>query len=94
MHTDVANCIQHCLVCQRDGPPMTPKEELQWMDKGSTPFIGWSINVVGPFLWDKDGNCYLLVTIDSLSKWVETHAVLLLHSWRASKSLYDDLVAH
>ena len=50
--------------------------------------------MVGPFLWDKDGNCYLLVTIDSLSKWVETHAVLLLHSWRASKSLYDDLVAH
>ena len=50
--------------------------------------------MVGPFPWDEDGNHYLLVAMDPFSKWVEIHAMPLLHSWRAAKFLYDDLVAH
>ena len=49
--------------------------------------------MVGPFPWDEDGNCYLLVAMDPFSKWVEICAVPLLHSWRVAKFLYDDLVA-
>ena len=50
--------------------------------------------MVGPFPWDEDGNNYLLVPTDPFSKWVEAHAVPLVHSWRATKFLYDDLVAY
>ena len=71
MHTDIADCTQHCLVCQWDKPPMLSKEKLHWTDKGGTPFVSWSINMVGPFPGDKDRNCYLLVTMDLFSKWVE-----------------------
>ena len=49
--------------------------------------------MVGLFLRDEDGNHYLLVAMDPFSKWVEIHAVPSLHSWRAAKFLYDDLVA-
>ena len=49
---------------------------------------------MGPFSWNKDGNHYLLITIDLFSKWVETHTVPLLCSWRAAEFLYDDLVTH
>ena len=80
MHTDVADCIQHCLVCQRDKLHALPKQELCWMDKGGAPFIRWSINVAGLFLQNEDGNHYLLVTMDPFSKWVETYAVPLLHN--------------
>ena len=94
MHEDVADYIWHCLVCQRDKLPTLPKEELLWMDKGGATFFGWSIYMVGPFPWDEDGNCYLLVSMDPFSKWVEIHAVPLLHSWRVAEFLYDNLVAH
>ena len=94
MHVDVADCVRrYCTVCQWDKPPAPPKEELHWTDKGGAPFVGWSINTVGPFPRDKDKNCYLLVTVDPFSKWVEICAVPSLHSWRASEFLYDDLVA-
>ena len=63
------------------------------MDKGGTPFIGCSISTVDLFPCNKDGNCYLLFTVDPFSKWVETHAMPLLHSWRAAEFLFDDLVA-
>ena len=40
MHVDVADCIWCCSICQWDKPPVPPKEELCWIDKGGTPFIG------------------------------------------------------
>ena len=49
MHVDIADYVRRCLVCQQDKPPALPKEELLWMDKGGAPFIGWSIDTVGPF---------------------------------------------
>ena len=49
MHTDIADCVRHCSACQQDKLPAPLKEELHWIDKGGTPFIGWSINTVGPF---------------------------------------------
>ena len=64
MHVDIADFIWHCSVYQQDRPLTPPKEKLSWTDKGGAPFIGWSINMVGPFLRDKDRNCYLLVTVD------------------------------
>ena len=72
---------------------MPPKEELRWTDKGGALFIGWSINMAGPFPQDEDRNCYLLIAIDPFSKWVEIHVMPSLHSWRAAEFLYDDLVA-
>ena len=93
MHTDVGDCIWCCLVCQQDKLPTLPKEELHWMDKRGTLFVSWSIDTVGPFPQYKDGNCYLLVTMDPFSKWVEIHAMPSLHSWRVAKFLYDNLVA-
>ena len=68
MHTDKADWVQHCSVYQWGKPPMLPKEDLRWMDKGGAPFIKWSINAAGPYLWDEDGNCYLLVAVDLFSK--------------------------
>ena len=73
---------------------MLPKEKLHWMDKVGALFLGWSINMVGPFPRDKDGNCHLLIFMDPFSKWVEIHAMPSLHSWRAAEFLYDNLVAH
>ena len=72
---------------------MLPKKELHWTDKGGAPFVSWSINTVGPFPLDKDGNCYLLISMDPFSKWVEIRAVPSLHSWRVAEFLYNDLVA-
>ena len=46
---------------------------------------------MGPLPWDEGRNCHLFVAIDPFCKWVETHAVPLLHSWRAIELLYDNL---
>ena len=60
---------------------MPPREELYCTYKCGKPFIGWSIDAGGLFLWDKDGNHYLFIAVDLFSKWVETHAMPSLNSW-------------
>ena len=56
MDEDVSDCMHHCEVLQKDQVPPTPLEELRWIDKGTAPFLGWSINATGPFPKDADGN--------------------------------------
>ena len=74
---------------QKDRVPPPPLEELRWIDKGSAPFLGWSIDATGPFPKDADGNCFLLVAVNPFSKWVEACPVPSLHSWRAAEFLED-----
>ena len=59
---------------------MQLREELHCTNKGGASFLSWSINIVGLFAWDENKKCYLFFTVDPFFKWVETHAVLLLHS--------------
>ncbi len=69
-----------------------PKETLRWIDKGSAPFAGWSIDAAGPFPEDEEGNRYLLVAIDPFFKWVEAEPTPSLLSWRAADFLYRHIV--
>ena len=69
-----------------------PVEVLRWIDKGSAPFVGWSLDTAGPFSEDADGNQYLLVAIDPFSKWVEAVPSPSRHSWRMAEFLYNSII--
>ena len=84
MHEDVSDCVHCCEVLQKHRVPPPPLEELPWINKESAPFLGWSINATGPFPKDRDGNRFLLVSVDPFSKLVEADAVPLLHNWHAA----------
>ena len=89
MHEDVSDCVCHCKVLQKDQMPVPLLKELQGIDKGTAPFLGWSIDAAGPFPKDSNRNQFLLVLVDPFSKWVEAHPVPLLHSWCAVEFLED-----
>ena len=67
---------------------------MKWIDKGTLPFAGWSIDAAGPFPLDEEGNRYLLVAVDPFSKWVEAVPTPSLHSWRAADFLYQRIITH
>ena len=72
MQSNAADCVKRCLTCQQDRQtPRKPAELLKFIDKGSAPLQGWSIDSAGPFPIDDNGNKYLLTAIDPFSKWVE-----------------------
>ena len=71
---------------------MPPREDLCQTNQGSTPFICCSISTIIPFPKDKDGIYYLFIYMELFSKWVDTHAMPSLHSQRAIKFLYNNVV--
>ena len=56
INEDISDCVHRCEVQQKDRVPPPPLEELRWIDKGTAPFLGWSIDAVGPFPKDTDRN--------------------------------------
>ena len=94
LHSDAAECLRRCPVCQKEKMPKPTPEVTRWIDKGKAPFAGWSLDAAGPFPTDDEGNRYLIVAVDPFSKWVEATPVPSLHSWRAADFLYHRIVTH
>ncbi len=80
--------LKRCPVCQIDKPqqPFVEKKKLIEPPKG--PFMGWSIDLAGPFPKDADGNQYLIVAVDPFSKWVEAEPIPSKHAWRTADFLW------
>jgi hypothetical protein len=57
------------------------------------PGRGWSIDLAGPFPKDADGNCYLAVAVDCMSKWVEAKPIPSKHAFRVAEWFYQDVLA-
>ena len=89
MHEDASDCVRFCEVLQKDRVPPPPLEDRRWINKGTAPFLGWSIDAAGLFPKDADGNRFLLIMVDPFYKWVEARPVPSLHSWRAAEFLED-----
>ena len=60
-------------------------------EKPRRPAAGWSIDLAGPF--PPDGNCYLAVAVDCMSKWVEAAPLQSKHAFRTAEWFYSDIVA-
>jgi len=57
------------------------------------PGRGWSIDLAGPFPRDEDGNKYIAVAMDCLTKWVEVRPLKSKHAFRTAEWLYQDVFA-
>jgi len=85
--------IGSCPACQPERMPPLPREPYRATEKPPLPGRGWSIDLAGPFPRDAEGNCYLAVAVDCLSKWVEACPIPSKHAFRCAEWLYKDVLA-
>ena len=57
------------------------------------PGRGWSVDLAGPFPKDAEGNTYLAVAVDCLSKWVEAMPLKSKHAFRTAEWFFSEVVA-
>jgi hypothetical protein len=70
-----------------------PREAYRATQRPSLPGRGWSIDLAGPFPPDEDGNRFLVVAVDCLTKWIEVKPIPSKHSLRCADWFYWDILA-
>nr|GEW32104.1 reverse transcriptase domain-containing protein [Tanacetum cinerariifolium] len=71
---DAQDLVKTCDVCQRQGKISQRDEIPQNSIQVCKIFYVWGIVFMGPFMYSQ-GNKYILVAVDNLSKWVEAKAL-------------------
>jgi hypothetical protein len=94
LREDAATVVRDCPVCARDRVDrevtQTPPEIAARPDG---PFLGWSIDLAGPFPPDEEGNRWLAVGVDPFSKWVEAQPMRTKHAFSTAAWFYGEVVA-
>lgn len=70
MRKDIADYIKACDCCQKNGPFQSPKLK-SYSVTVTEPFKRIAIDFVGPLRPDLNGNTFILVAVDSFTRWVE-----------------------
>ena len=73
MFHDAQTLVRHCDRCQRAGNISKREEMPQTWNQACEVFDVWGIDFMGPFP-SSQGNKFILVAVDYVSKWVEAQA--------------------
>lgn len=92
MRQTVEEVLRSCPVCQADKAGGPPREPYRPAHRASLPGRGWSVDLAGPFPRDEEGNRYLAVAVDCLTKWVEARPIPSKHAFRTAEWMYQDVL--
>ena len=88
MQKHVHDFVQSCDACQRRGPQVKRPEPMYPL-KVEGPFDRIGIDVVGPLPRTKNGNQFIIVATDYLTKWPEAKPTTDQKAVTAASFLYD-----
>lgn len=76
MSKDIKEVVKRCATCLRTRKRQQHgKVQLEQMTRGYTPWEIIHVDLIGPFTRSTKGNAYIMVTIDSFSKFVLLYAI-------------------
>jgi hypothetical protein len=76
MSADVRAHVRSCLLCQKANPVNKPESSTLHPIAVKQLFHMWGIDLVGPLKETPQGNKYIVVATEYLSKWVEAKAIV------------------
>ena len=75
MYQTVANFVKHCDRCQRNTASLTVSPALHPIAVNRTLFDRWGIDLAGPYRVSKNGNKFVVIATEYLTRWVEAKAM-------------------
>ena len=83
----VAQFIKQCPVCQKLSTLHVPIQAQAFTTATYEPHQRLNIDTIGPLPPDADGHCYILVLIDTFTRWIELYAIKTVTALEAAKVL-------
>jgi hypothetical protein len=90
MYEDIRSYVQKCDACQRRG--RFKKNQLLHPIPVGDPFYQIGIDFVGPLPLTPQGNKYIIVAMDYLTKWPEAKPVPNATAEQVANFLYEDII--
>jgi hypothetical protein len=90
LYKTIAEYIKSCDTCQRQGAPI-PHEELHPIQVGQL-FDRVGIDIVGPLSITPNGNRYIVVATEYLTKWPEAKALKDTKATTIAKFIYEEII--
>jgi integrase-like protein len=90
MYEDIRSYVRACDACQRRG--RSKKNQLLHPIPVGSPFYQIGIDFVGPLPRTAQGNRYIIVAMDYLTKWPEAKPVPVATAEQVATFLYDDII--
>ena len=83
----VTQFIKQCPICQKLSTLHVPIQAQAFTTATYEPHQRLNIDTIGPLPPDIDGNCYILVIIDTFTRWIELYATKTVTAAEAAKML-------
>ena len=90
MFQTIRNYVQTCTTCQQRGNQQV-NEQLRPLRVGQ-PFERIGIDLVGPLPRTAQGNRYIIVAMDYLTKWPEAKAIPDASAKEAAQFIHEDII--
>jgi hypothetical protein len=83
----VTQFIKQCPVCQKLSTLHVPIQARAFTTATYEPHQRLNVDTIGPLPSDADGNCYILVLIDTFTRWIELYPIKTVTALDAAKVL-------
>lgn len=92
MRRDIARYIRKCRVCQTTKPEQRPSVGKMNLKKYTQPWDTVAVDIQGPFPRSSNGFSYLLVFLDTFSKWTEIIPIRLANAKTVAKNFRQFII--
>lgn len=91
MYQDVISYVKSCDRCQRAKRDYNPTNPPMVVLPAAKRFDRWHIDILGPLLKNKEGYEYILVCIDSFTRWIEAFPVRTQSAKETASVLFREI---
>ena len=90
MYRDIKEYIRTCWECQKRGTPR--KNNRTRTIQPADIFERWGIDIIGPLQTTRNGNRYIIVTVDYFTRWPEARAVEKANVETVAMFIYEKII--
>ncbi len=93
MDADIRKWVSSCIICKKfESGKQRRSSEMMPLDYNIAPFSRWGLDFIGPLPMSKNGNRWIIVAVDYVTRWPVAKAMAEATTGNVAKFIYEEIV--